>query len=265
MFRKLALFLTFLALPALAGAVDSKQPTHEQIKNWWKLDKTAKAGERLVINRVDALTLEGGEKAYIVSALFPDREQLYQLGIILVRPKLGEARQTHVHAQVNKVMDLDRDGVSDVWITAGSSGMVQVECSLRETIEFFRDWQPWIRFERKHGFLLDIWNLKRTRRTWHSRIVKWIFADIDGDGNLDLIEFMKFLDRNKQDLKWKTKVNAWLMKHGDFILVEPSPTQYAPKWRENEAVSPLPDRLDMVKRLKEYKTWTRDLPFLKLY
>jgi hypothetical protein len=144
---------------------------------------------------------------------------------LLVRPDLKEARQTHELDQVERVIDLDRDGVDEVvlsrWHTStgetwGSHSLIQ-----------FDGWKPIIlhsqEFNDNFGGLCS---KSENGISCHSRVVTWTFTDLDQDHVVDLVETIVDTDGDEYDqpdrLTRTTKVNLYWFKDNKFVLVAPS-------------------------------------------
>lgn len=181
-----ALLLVVCAIAYLPNAMAETPPTKETIATWW----TAKSVEAMdVIGEPVEIHLRGREVAYLVDVAF-NRGRNDTFHIAMVRPRLKEVREVaEPVAKIAQVQDLDRNGVSEV--VAETIGSGQGTTSGVRVIVQFEGWTPLIlhkaEFEEGCGSIgMDI--------GCYSKTVSWRFADLNGDGNLDLIEEITIKD-----------------------------------------------------------------------
>jgi hypothetical protein len=231
MIGRLLVLLAFVAAPCFAADKHYPTPSHDQIKAWWKPEKRedpakewdvkrTDPAEALEIKDVKPVRLKSGEQAFVASVRFPSRSRTSGWGILLVRPALQEARQTHSIASVSKVIYLFDDHISGVAITSSFTG--QGYTSGYHAFLHFDDWQPVVIFDRGFGDNLSICGSEGTGHHCHSEEVTWFFTDLDGDHTEDLVELIVYKDGEEPDqLTWRTKVNAYLIKGKKFVPVSP--------------------------------------------
>jgi hypothetical protein len=216
------------ALIGVAGRGESPPnsiPTDEQIEEWWKPECREHRDERLEVKEVKPVGLKNGEKAFAASVRFPERAHCWGSGILLVRPDLQEARQTHELDQVDKAMDLDGDGVDEVLLTLSHTGQGVNE----DGHSLIQIW----RLETYHPPFAGIqWQFWRPLQQVGERDIlpfqssDLTFTDLDADGVKDLVETIVDTDGDEYDqpdqLTRTTKVNLYSFKDNKFVLVPPS-------------------------------------------
>jgi hypothetical protein len=227
-------------VPARRFAADnhSPTPTHDQIKAWWKPEQRkeeAKAfwgieidpHEDMGIGDAVPVRLKSGEQAFVASVSFPTRGRCCDQGLLLVRPTLHEARQTHTLSRVDEIIDLDQTGIDEVVMSGGFTGQGVTE--VQKVIFYFDGWEPitlhsrlYVEDDLGSGCGVEV------GRRCHREEVKWTFVDVDGDGKKDLVELIECGDGDEPDaLTFATKVNVYLFKDKKFVLVTgPETSEY---------------------------------------
>jgi len=231
---RLVVFLALVALPCFAVGADNsapsdsqakawiQEPSHAQIKEWLKPEFREHSDEELEISDVRRIILKCGEHAFIASVDFPTRGRCCNHGILLARPALQEARQTHSLKGVSNVIYL-----SDVQILSGvvisGSFLEQGVLSGSKAILYFDGWDPVVIYEQGFGDNLGSCGSEMmTERSCYSEEVTWTFADLDGDETDDLLELIVNGNGEEADqLTWKTKLNAYLIKGLKLVPVSP--------------------------------------------
>jgi hypothetical protein len=221
MIISLIVLLAFITVPCFAADRYYPTPSDSQIKSWWGPEDGQSAHEELEIKDVHRVRLKSGENAFVASVSFPRRARCCSHGILLVRPALQEARQTHSLRRVTEVIYLIDAQISAVAISGSFMGQGQL--SGHNAILFFDEWQPIEIFGREFGNNLgDICGKTGSGRRCYSEEVKWLFTDIDGDGTKDLVELIFYKEGEDRDqLSWTTKVNAYLIKNKKLVPVPP--------------------------------------------
>jgi hypothetical protein len=234
MMIRLILLLAFTALPCFAAGPYYPTPSHSQIKEWWKPENREEPDEELQIGRVFRVLLKSGERAYVANVSFPARGRCCNYGILLIRPALQEARQTHSLAGVDKVIYLHQARISGI-ATSGSF-MGQGQLSGRNEFLYFDEWEPVVLYKKQFGN--DIGACGRTDygRPCGSEEVQWLFTDLDGDWTEDLVELIITREGEEpDDLTWKTKVNVYLIKGTQLVPVSPDLIQSEPAESEGQS------------------------------
>jgi hypothetical protein len=221
--RLIVLFL-LLAVACLAVPTDDSVPSNSQIEKWWKLENRERPDEELEINDVQPVRMKSGEKAFVASVHFPTRNHCCGYGILLVRPSLQEARQTHELMSVSKVIDLDYDRIDEVVMGGGFTGQGQHAES--KAIVYFDGWDPVVLYERGFGDNLGACGRSDYERSCYSEEVTWVFTDLDGDHIRDLVELIVYREgKEPEQLSWTTKVNGYLFKDKKFVPASPTLTE----------------------------------------
>jgi hypothetical protein len=245
----LAILGLFIALPVLAGAMETdvtphyqrqlpplsqtpQRPSDEQIKRWWLPARTWQECEMLDIIKVEPVVLESREKAFLCSVGFPDRPRLFLSGALLVRPELEEAREIPEIWRDFEVYDFDRDGISEIFTWGYSLGTGYI--GGWKSILHFDGWVPVILHKQEFGDDLNSCGKEVIGRSCHSKEVYWSFTDLDGDGNIDLVETLIYKEGEEpEQLKWRSEVHAFLLKDKKFIAVTPDLPQPTDSGAEN--------------------------------
>jgi hypothetical protein len=215
------LILIAFALPCFAADTYYPTPNDSQIKSWWNPDDGQDPDKELEIKDVHRVRLKSGENAFVASVSFPRRARCCSYGILLVRPALQEARQTHSLARVIEAIYLSDAQITAVAISGSFTGQGQLSGDI--AILYFDEWQPIEICQREFGNnLAEICGKTGSGRRCHSEEVIWTFTDLDGDKIKDLVEIIITKDGEEPDqLTWKTKVNAYLIKDLQLVPVSP--------------------------------------------
>jgi hypothetical protein len=243
MMTRLLVLLPLLAfaLPCFAGVTHYPPPSPSQvnqIKKWWKPEKREKPDEEFGIGHVYPVRLKSGEAAYVASVDFPMRGRCCSAGILLVRPDLQEARQIDPHSipapNFVELVDLGGGFVKGLVMSGAFTG--QGHTSGSWALLYFDEWQPVTIFSRKFEDNLgeDCGRTRFSGRPCHSKEVKWVFLDLDGDRIKDLVETIVNCDGDEPDqMTCKTTVNAYLIKDLQLVPAPPGLMQ-TNSWESEE-------------------------------
>jgi hypothetical protein len=239
MIISLIVLLAFIAVPCFAADTYCPTPSHSQIKKWWKPENGKSPDEEMDIGGVRPVRLKSGEQAFVADVGFPTRGRCCEGGMLLVRPDLQEARQIDsqgidLHPRVSEVMDLEGSRFAGLVISGSMTSAG--EAAGHNTFVYFDEWNPVILHTRRFGSNLGSCGGTDTSPPCHSEEVKWVFVDLDGDYIKDLVELIVYKDGEEPDqLIWKTKVNAYLIKDKQFVPVSPGLIQSSPTKLEGQS------------------------------
>lgn len=175
----------FLAFQGFADVI----PDEKTIKAWLHVD------EECEIEEILNIILVGGEPAYIVHVLFPERGRCCEEATVLVRPQRKQAQEIPVISQFLKVLDLNGDRISEIEAHGSHMGQGWVEGIWQ--IYSIDGWKPVMLYE--HGPVVlnneaagcglrdhDYWN-----RVCEQRTLTLTYEDLNHDQVADLIEIVK--------------------------------------------------------------------------
>lgn len=91
-------------------------PAQDQIRNWLP------SVPGLEVSNITPVRLIGGEDAFLCSAMFPDEGRNSMFGAVVVRPKIKKAVRINEIGYEFQVVDIDRDGISEVLTEVTGSG-----------------------------------------------------------------------------------------------------------------------------------------------
>lgn len=200
-----------------AAKADSFHPSKDTIQIWWN----SKSKEEMKIEGdLIEIRLRNQEIAYLAPVGFYHRGRNFIWHTVLVRPALQEVREIGDPVRRDiEVYDVNHDGVSEV--VAVSLGSGQGTTIGRKSIVQFDGWKPivlhHVGFEDNEG----AYGVNSHR--FFSRTVSWTFADLDKDGNSDLVEEITIKEgRNssspittKNRFKYVFKNNTFI-RHSDY-------------------------------------------------
>jgi hypothetical protein len=221
-------YLILLAIILAPGLVlgEYNAPSEHHIYLWWDPPEgMSKAG--MFVDKVVPITLTGNERAWLARVSFPERGRNFQLGSLLVRPKLQEAREIDLVGHTFGVIRNNLNEAAVIWTETFASG--QGTTDQHKRVLYFDGWKPVILYQVSFGNNLgDCGEEREPARKCYAKEVAWTFKDLDNDSKDDLIEVHIQQEGPRQDeLLWATKVNIYLIKDGKFIPTSPS-TSYDP-------------------------------------
>jgi hypothetical protein len=202
-----------------------ERPTDEQIEQWWLAGRKESAdkwkeNEKVEIARAKPVVLEGGEQAFLCLLNFYDRPYNFRTAVVLARPHLKAAQEIKGLWRKFAVYDVDNDGVSEIVIEGSVTAHGSTEGT--KSILRFDGWKPIVLHEQEFGDYLGYCGEEDTGWKCHSKEVYWQFTDLNGDGMTDLVELVIYREGPERDqLKWRTEVHAYLLKGKKFIEVTP--------------------------------------------
>lgn len=218
---RLVLLLLVLVIPVAAMSHDDF-PSEDTIQKLLSKNHYSKVD---IYNKdkskISTVYLKNHEKAYLLPVAIPGtRNDTFQTA--LVRPIIGEARvlEGTIIKIVDAIYDLDNDKVYELVVSNIDSGQ-GTEIGRRAIVQI-DNWHPVILHERPFQTNEGAWGKKDAR--YHGEQYLWEFADLNGDGVLDLKE-TAFIDTGRDKLPPITKITVkeYLYIKGKFIPRESNP------------------------------------------
>lgn len=213
-----------LLIPALLTA-ETAPLTDAQIEQWWKSGQKVAPDERLEVNgNMTSIKLTGNEEAVLVTVTFPGRGRNSYDGVLLVRPKLKEAREIEGIKNFKVFTSFRLDSEPSLISAAGSDSGGGTTFGEKRAL-FFDGWNPVVLHEERLG---NNSGSCGPDRACFAQELEWIFLDLNGDSRVDLVEVViqKYGGQNKT--RWVAKTNTYLRK-GNRFVASPSSMQMDPK------------------------------------
>ena len=139
---------------------------------------------------------------------------MFQTSLVLPHKKEVLLLEGTIVKFVIKVMDLDKDGISEIVVLDIASGQGS-EVGFRGVIQINEDGS--VRTLHKISFETNEGAVGLQSDRFYEKEVTWDFHDIDGDGIKDLEEFVTVKQgRENKDSIVKTDVRQYLFKNGMF-------------------------------------------------
>lgn len=120
----------------------SAQPSAESIVRWL----TEPAG-KTIVQKIEPITLKGGEEAYLASVEFPDQGRNFWAGYILARPKLKKSILLQdFGGQINTVTQVATFSTGSL-VIIGSAGSGQGQMNIDQSVVYFDGWKAKMLFK----------------------------------------------------------------------------------------------------------------------
>jgi hypothetical protein len=179
--RKAGFLLLFLTIFGNVSPAAAAEPSAKQVRSWLA------SSEKFEIEKMERISLRSGEEAFLAGASFPDRGRNFSRVAILIRPRSKEARELDGKiGSTFSVVNLSKGAVSFVSTEASGSGQGSTEGV--KSILYFDAWTPIVMLEARFSDNLGNCGKSLNGTKCESSSTDWTFADLDGDGNLDVIE-----------------------------------------------------------------------------
>jgi hypothetical protein len=164
-------------------AAAGSPPSTADIQAWW----SHSTNEKLMLNEPPvAIRLASGELAYLQNAMFGgSRSRNGMFGMVIVRPEEQLAQEIpFLLGRYVKVLDLDKDGVSEVETTRIESGggATYGHTSLVQ----FDGWEAVVLYQSTFESNEGTWGTRSDR--YRAKELDWQYVDLDADGHADLLE-----------------------------------------------------------------------------
>ena len=187
-------------------------PTEAQVRAW--LD----SAEDLYLYKSTPIVLTTGEPAFLVETEFPQRGRNFSHGVVLVRPRLRQAREIEGIAGSRFItVRPERGGQTFVALDEVASGQGTVEG--RKVLYVFDGWRPVALLRSEFRDNLGNCGLTESSDPCHAREVEWTFTDVNGDGKPDLVETVTTKSGpNAKALRTESSVvTQYLYQRGTFV------------------------------------------------
>jgi hypothetical protein len=189
-------------------------PNTRKIKKMWR------AKESFSIENMIPVFMSGGELAYYFSVRFSQRGRCCEVGGILLRPRLNQAKEIKGLFSTVKSFDLDGDGISELETEGAYTG--QGYTKGRKKLGFFNNWKF---VELKRSEFRDNLGVCRSEKDYdklktdcYSKTVSWKYIDLNQDGILDLKETATEIIWNwKKNIKKDIVVKEYVFKNKKLI------------------------------------------------
>ncbi len=212
------LIVAVLFIPTILTA-QTQCPSRAEIAEWWKAGRTATPDEPIeVTGSLNGVVLTGKEEAIVVHVTFPKRGINSYDGVLLVRPKLKEAREVEMAKDFGVFGSYHLpDEPSVISATGWSSGGGHVSGEKRAII--FDGWDQVILHSRRFGDNLGDCGIYCACVVQQ---VEWIFSDLNGDEKVDLIEVVIQRFGGQKRTRWVTTMNTFLRKGNRYVASPPT-------------------------------------------
>lgn len=206
--KSILLTLMVLMFTNFQGLADV--PGNSEITKWLGSD------EKIEIEAIKEFQISMHERAYIATVNFLERGRYCYYGNLLILPDQKKAFEIKdISGREIEVLDLDKDGVSELEITGVGSGQGQTTVG-KYLLSFTKDYAPSkIRYITASDDNLGSGGFNG----YYDFKTLWEYKDLDGDGSLDVIEtrsYKKWIDNNKVKIGLQnyTLIEHLLFKNG---------------------------------------------------